>query len=177
MRVSLLVALTLVTAGGAGCIGNDDNDGGLGATAGADDGGPDRQTETADAEVQLSAGAIEMCLITPTTEKIAETRPGNLTGVLLELEWTSTATKDLGIGSMRLNATVDGEQVNATAQADDDGLTRLWVLPEDWQSGVLEATYCADGTAMAPNAIVLGNATLYATLFTGGPPDWGFSAA
>lgn len=100
-------------------------------------------------------------------------RPENLTGVLIEFTWT-TPTKGSGFGNLQADIDDGSDEegwINESVAT--DGSLRVHVQPDEWVGGHLWTwVHPQRGGGVWVDADV----TAYTTVFTGGPPDWSFSA-
>lgn len=197
-RLAAALALLLTLAALAGCLGSSDTgpssapgngstqspdggsgteDDGTGSPDGADGNGTDEgnttETTTIDnsTTVTFNAAAGGVVLIGAGDMTLLDAPPANYTGILLEFTW-STPTRDAGIGDLAVEVDDDADLSNATAGS--EGPLRMRIGPGEYAEGPLHVW--AVPAADEPNAWVQAEVTGYATVFTGGPPDWGHSA-
>ena len=100
--------------------------------------------------------------------------PGNYTGILLELTLRDRVL--LGDGAMAFKVYTRDGLLNVTTSRDEHGVWTLQVHPHEYAEGALLVRVHAAGDPLDPNLVLARQVRVYATVFTGGPPQWDASS-
>lgn len=178
-RLPITIVFLLVLSVLAGCIGQTQQSTGQSSSEAEDSpedekdsSEPQVNTTTTSAIVPINVAGPTGTLIGAGDMTLLSQPPVNYSGILLEFVWT-TPTKEVDAGDLTVDVDDEGTFSNTTMSA--DGPATMRIHSGEYTSEDLHA-WAHPRRGTPPNAWVAANVTAYVTVFSGGPPNWDFSA-